>query len=34
MAPDVHQAAGQLIELTLPTLVQAKPADTAQTDDF
>ena len=34
MARDVHQAAGQLIEITLPTLVQAKPADTAQTDDF
>ena len=25
---------GQLIELPPPTLVQAKPADTAQTDDF
>lgn len=34
MARDVHHAAAQLIELTLPTLVQAKPADTAQTDDF
>ncbi|EML1553274.1 TPA: PTS fructose transporter subunit IIA [Enterobacter hormaechei] len=34
MARDVHHAAAQLIELTLPTLVQAKPADIAQTDDF
>lgn len=34
MERDVHHAAAQLIELTLPTLVQAKPADTAQTDDF
>ncbi|EGQ5299580.1 PTS fructose transporter subunit IIA [Enterobacter hormaechei] len=34
MAHDVHHAAAQLIEFTLPTLVQAKPADTAQTDDF
>lgn len=33
-ARDVHQAAARLLELTLPTLVQAKPADTAQTDDF
>lgn len=31
---DVHQAAARLLELTLPTLVQAKPVDTAQTDDF
>lgn len=34
MARDVHLAATKLIELTLPTLAQAKPADTAQTDDF
>ena len=34
MTRDVHHAAGQLIELTQPTLIQAKPADSAQTDDF
>ncbi|AMJ72128.1 PTS fructose transporter subunit IIA [Enterobacter cloacae] len=33
-ACDVHHAAAKLIDLTLPTLVQAKPVDTAQTDDF
>lgn len=33
-ARDVHQAAAHIIELTLPTLIQAKPVDTAQTDDF
>lgn len=34
MACDVHHAAAHIIELTLPTLVQAKRVDTAQTDDF
>ncbi|MCU6677188.1 PTS sugar transporter subunit IIA [Leclercia tamurae] len=34
MARDVHQAAAQLIELTQPTLIQAKPVVSAQTDDF
>ena len=34
MTRDVHHAAAQIIELTLPTLIQAKPADSAQTDDF
>ena len=33
-ARDVHHAAAHIIELTLPTLVQAKPVDSAQTDDF
>lgn len=31
---DVHQAAAQLLELTLPTLVIAAPASTTQSDDF
>ena len=34
MACDVHHAAAHIIELALPTLVQAKRVDTAQTDDF
>ncbi|WP_148243662.1 PTS sugar transporter subunit IIA [Enterobacter asburiae] len=34
MACDVHHAAAQIIELTLPTLIKAKPVDSAQTDDF
>ena len=34
MARDVDHAAAQLIELTQPTLIQAKPVDLAQTDDF
>lgn len=33
-ASDVHHAAAQLIELTLPTLVQATPTESVQTDDF
>ena len=31
---DVHAAAAELIALTQPTLVQAMPARSAQTDDF
>lgn len=31
---DVHLAAEQLLALTFPTLIQAKPVVTAQTDDF
>jgi PTS system mannose-specific IIA component len=31
---DVHAAATELIALTQPTLVQAMPARSAQTDDF
>lgn len=34
MARDVHAAAAQLIELTQPTLVQAKRVESAQNDDF
>jgi PTS system mannose-specific IIA component len=31
---DVNAAAAQLIELTYPTLIQAKPVVSAQSDDF
>ncbi|WP_446029471.1 PTS sugar transporter subunit IIA [Lelliottia amnigena] len=31
---DVHATAAQLIELTHPTLIQAKPVVSAQSDDF
>ncbi|MCQ4446356.1 PTS fructose transporter subunit IIA [Enterobacter cloacae] len=34
MARDVHDAAAQIIQLTLPTLVQAKRIDSEPTDDF
>ncbi|MBV4412458.1 PTS fructose transporter subunit IIA [Enterobacteriaceae bacterium YMB-R22] len=33
-AGDVNDAAAQLLALTHPTLIQARPAGSAQTDDF
>jgi len=31
---DVHLAAAELLELTFPTLIQARPVTNVQTDDF